>query len=553
MRLPNNRNLFTGDSTYLFFEPEIYHPSGGPYTARVFHDHIATLAGYGFDAYLCNPQAQGNWWPSKRTPHIYQGYRRGDREFVRSQVACDGVIGPPEAVEAHIDLLLAAADRYLDLLDAGVDWPAEIACACRQHGMSPWVTVRMNDVHACTNPDSFINCPPFREPANRLRGQWSGTWPGHPQRIWSYFAGLDYTKPAVREFFLTVIAELVEDYDFEGLELDWLRNPICCEPVASPEDIEMMIDFHRQVRELTLAAGRRHNRHFALGLRIPPNFGLLRDIGLDVRAIAQAGLVDFVSVSNFWQTSWDLPYDQYRVELGDDVTLYGVIEAAPNWVYGFDPTTDRRGARLMPGSPEFQRGNAAGKLALGVDGLEYFNFFARDTRHESKGKPRWNYSAIADLPHLDRLRGTAKNYTLSTMIGDCWIPPFEAPEQLPAVLQPRWRRQFRLSMTAEPATCRDVFVHVVFEKRDEAPDLSVSFNDGWPNHEGRLTDTLISPAGSYTHHLPEHQALAFRFDPAVIREGWNEIMLFNNSMIGSTPAEKQANAVTIVSLEIAVR
>jgi len=552
MRL-TNRNLFTGDSTYLFFEPEIYNPGGGPYTARVFHDHIAMLAGHGFDTYLCNPQAQGNWWPSKRTPHIFQGYRRGDREFVRRQVACDGVFGPSEAVEAHIDLLIAAADRYLDLLDAGVDWPAEIACACRQHGMAPWVTVRMNDVHACTDPESFLNCPPFRDPANRLRGQWSGTWPGYQPRIWQYFAGLNYARPAVREFFLIVIAELVEDYDFEGLELDWLRNPICCEPVATADDIAMMFDFHRQVRELTLAAGRRHNRCYALGLRIPPNFGLLRDIGVDVHAITKAGLVDFLSVSNFWQTSWDLPYDRYRAEFGDDVTLFGVIEAAPNWVYGYDPATGHRGARLMPVSPEFQRGNAAGKLALGADGLEYFNFFARDTRHASKGKPLWDYRAVADLPYLDRLRGTAKNYSLSTMIGDCWIPPFELPEQLPTVLQPRWRRQFRLSMAAEPATVKDVFVHVVFEKRNDVPDLSVSFNDGWPNHEGRLTDELISPAGSYTHHLPEHQALVFRFDPAVIREGWNEIVLLNNSMLAGTSAEKQANSVTIVSLEIAVR
>jgi len=553
MKLPNNRNLFTGDSTYLFFEPEVYNPGGGSYTARVFHDHIDVLADAGFDTYLCNPQAQGNWWPSKRTPSIFEGYRRGDREFVRRQAACDGVTGSPEAVEAHIDLLIDGANRYLDLLEAGVDWPAELARACRRRGVAPWVTVRMNDVHACTDPESFINCPPFRDADNRLRGQWTGTWPGGAPRNWLYFAGLNYEKPAVRDFIFTVITELVEEYDFEGLELDWLRNPICCEPTASRRAIEMMIDFHRQIRELTRERGKRRGRHYALGLRLPPNFGLLRDIGLDIEGIVEADLIDFLSISNFWQTSWDLPYDRYRAAFGDDLMLYGVIEAAPNWVYGCDPETGDRGARLMPISPEFQRGNAAGKLVMGVDGLEYFNFFARDTRFRSKGKPLWDYSVVADLPHLDRLRGAPKNYTFSTMFGDCWIPPFEAPEQLPVVLEPRWRRQFRLSMAAEPATCSDLFIHVVYERRKEAPDLSVSFNDGWPNHDGRPTDALISPAGRYTHHLPEHPALVFRFDPARIRDGWNEVMLLNNCMLGGTPAERQLHAVHIVSLELAIR
>lgn len=554
MKLTQNRNLFTGDSTYLFFEPDVYNPGGGPYTARVFHDHIRFLAGHGIDTYLCNPQAQGNWWPSKRMPTIFDGYRRGDREFFRRQVACDGVAGPPEAVERHIDLLMDAINRYMDLQEAGVDWVAETAKACRLCGIAPWLSIRMNDVHACTDPDAFINCPVFRDAANRLRGQWIGTWPGCKPWSWLYFAGMNYSRPAVRDFIFGTICELVEDYDFEGLELDWLRNPICCEPDATQKQVDMMTDFHGEIRALTETRGRKNGRHYALGLRIPPNFGLLRSIGIDVRAIARAGLIDFIGVSNFWQTSWDLPYDHYRAELGDDLTLYGVIEGAPNWVYGYDPETGRRGARLMPVSPEFLRGNAAGKLVMGVDGLEYFNFFGRDTRHNSKGRPVSKFDALADLPHLDRLRGKPKNYTFATMIGDCWIPPYEKPEQLPVVLQPRWRRQFRLPMAAEPTdAAMDLLIQLVVEKQSRAPVLCVSFNDGWPNHDGRPTDELLAASGTFTHHLPEHQAFTYRFPASQIREGWNEIVVFNSSMAGSTAAGRRENSVHVVSVELAVR
>ena len=46
MKLPGNRILYTGDCTYLFMD-NIYNPAGGPYTAKVFHDHVDLLADSG--------------------------------------------------------------------------------------------------------------------------------------------------------------------------------------------------------------------------------------------------------------------------------------------------------------------------------------------------------------------------------------------------------------------------------------------------------------------------------------------------------------------------
>ncbi len=57
----------------------------------------------------------------------------------------------------------------------------------------------------------------------------------------SSLAGLDYEKPEVRDFMMSHIREYLEVYDFEGMELDWLRNPLCCNPPATQAAQDTMI------------------------------------------------------------------------------------------------------------------------------------------------------------------------------------------------------------------------------------------------------------------------------------------------------------------------
>ncbi|MEJ7608163.1 MAG: hypothetical protein WKF37_18335 [Bryobacteraceae bacterium] len=79
--LAGHRNLFTGDSCTYFYNPEIFHPEGLPYTAKAVHRYIDLLADNGVDTFLCNPNAQVAWYPSKKLQTILDGYKRGDRNF----------------------------------------------------------------------------------------------------------------------------------------------------------------------------------------------------------------------------------------------------------------------------------------------------------------------------------------------------------------------------------------------------------------------------------------------------------------------------------------
>ncbi|MBO9605873.1 MAG: hypothetical protein J7639_07985 [Paenibacillaceae bacterium] len=128
-----HRHLFNADTTTCFVNPERWQPEGGPYTAKAFHRYVDNLADYGIDTFIINANAQRAWYPSKTIPHILEGYVRGDREFFRGHAICQGITEEKE-VGAFMDRMTAFMNLYQDLLDAGVDWLAENAAACRNRG-----------------------------------------------------------------------------------------------------------------------------------------------------------------------------------------------------------------------------------------------------------------------------------------------------------------------------------------------------------------------------------------------------------------------------------
>ena len=545
-RIPGHRNLFNGDCTFLFGDGFVADPAA-KYDAATLHWYIDILADSGVDTYLCNPNAQVPWYPSRRTPNILTGYRRGDIEFFRKHFR-------PGVADTRLQEQVLFLNRYLDLAEAGVNWVDEISQACRRRKVSPWLSIRMNDMHGANSWEgSYMNCALQKDPAFRL----SGRQPNPADPVNRMEQGLNYAKQEVRDYMLLMIRELVEDHDFEGLELDWLRCPFCIDAPASAADINLMTAWTADIRRLTQEKSRQTGQPYPLGLRIPCRLGLLKAIGLDVRAMVQQGLIDFICVSNFWQTSWDVPYDELRRELGDKVAIYGVIEDAPNWL----PAESRDGqkqwlpARLLSSSPELLRGNAAGKLALGVDGIETFNFFCTDEgpHNPLPEKRQSRYAALRGLEQLAGLRGRPKQYVLASMEGLYNFPTFEMAEQVPAILEPEWKKAFRLSMCAEPADAvLELIVQVVAADSAQPPDLGVSFNGSWPQFAGAQTDKLLFPAGVCTHHVKGHTAWNFRFPAAEVKDGWNEVLVTNGSHRKATPEERREYSVKIVSLELAI-
>ena len=553
----HHQNLFTSDTCTFFYNPELYQPEdftlktgqgttgkqtipvGGPFTVRSIYNYVATLAKNGVDTFLINPNASKAWYPSRKVPSILDGYRRGDREFFRGHAICAGVTDPA-GVEGFIDGYEAFFGLYQDLLDAGVDWLAEAVKATREAGMTPWASIRMNDFHGAKNIEgSFFNHPLLKDPSMRLKnGAYSPT-----MRDPAYRTPLNFERAEVRAAMMDQIEEVVNDYDFQGLELDWWRNPNCCEPNASAETLAVMNDWFRQIRRLTEARAAKTGRPYPLGMRIPGRLGTLKSIGLDIETLCREGTLDFVGPSAFWCTSWEMPHDDLRRALGDRVAIYGVIEDGANSLAARSPEHDlTQRLRYISCSAEILRANAAGKLVLGADGIEWVNFFCTD-QMRLPGLTS-DYSLLRDIQHLDKLRGKPKHYSFSLLANFFTQIPFEIPCQLPIVLNAAWLHGFRLPMCAEPAEADlELVVQVVLKATDRFTALPVSVNGCWPKIDPTPNEHLLFPCGSLTHHVPENTGYDFRFPVSLVRDGWNEIVVENG---GSQP-------ITVVCIELAVR
>lgn len=551
-----HRNLFNGDTCTFFYNPEKWQPedftlkdgqgrhgrvrlpAGGPFQAKAILRYVELLAESGIDTFVINANASRAWYPSRKIPSILDGYRRGDREFFRGHASSAGAV-KPEEVDDFLDRFEAFFGLYQDLIDAGVDWLAETAKACRASGITPWVSVRMNDFHGWANPaGSFFNHPLLAQPEMRLkRSAYSPT-----MRNPLYREGLNFERAEVRAALFAQIREVIEEYDFEGLELDWLRNPMCCEPDATPETIAMMTTWLREVRALVDAQARRTGRPYPFGLRIPGRLETLRSIGLDVEALCREGVVDWVGVSGFWCTTWEMPHDDLRRRLGDEAVIYGGLEAGANVM----PTRSANSAvvqqvRRITSSREMLRANAAGKLALGADALEWFNFYTTDQAH-IPGLVS-DYAALRDLHRIDGLRGQPKHYVLSRAANVLTHIPFEVPPQLPLALPAAAYHAFRLPMCAEPADAPlEVVVQVILRASETIGALPVSLNASWPRLALERTDQLLFPCGSLTHHVADHVALNVRFPISLVREGWNEIVVENGG----------PDLLTLIGLEVGV-
>lgn len=429
---------------------------------------------------------------------------------------------------------------YFELFKQGVDWLAEVSKACRQNNLSPWLSVRMNDMHNVKIDESpWHSGHPLQKPQLRL----SDKLPQPGRGRFRQLGGLNYEHQEVRDYMFTAIRELIEDYDFEGLELDWLRRPICCEPNPSLKTTEMITSWHQEIKALTSSRASRTGRPYYLGMRVLGDFGQMRSIGIDIPAMARRGIIDWVSAGNIHQGSWNVPYDELREACDSNITLYGVVNTESNWLHCRNDQTGTIGYRRLHMTPESVWGNAAGKLVLGAEGIETFNFFLQESPGDSKEERRDWWQAFPYLRSLEDLRGKPKYYTLSTINPGGkgpFVPNEDIPEELPVLLRPTWRRKFRIPMCAEPdGQSLRLVVQVVAEQKTGTGDIGVSFNGTWPDFQPEETENLLFPfvsrnqSSAFSHredwltkHLNEYQSFNYHFPVSLINDGWNNVTVY---------------------------
>lgn len=270
------------------------------------------------------------------------------------------------------------AERFLQ---EGIDLPREVIKEGHRRGLDVFFDFRLNDIH-----DHWESSIDFLPTFKKEHPEWL-----NPKEIFPDYEGrceintsLNYLVPEVRRLKLEMIRELLENYDFDGFHLDFMRSQFYFRWDKGVSLLYLFTDFVREVRRLLDASGQRQGRHLELGIRVCPTPDGSRYAGFDIARWAKEGLIDLVTAGT-GALQIDTPayrriLDPYHIPFYP--CLYGDYEK-------------------IGSSDEIMRGCAEQLLLDRPAGLYAFNTYPVE---------RDRFQLMAEIGSLERLQGLDKIY-----------------------------------------------------------------------------------------------------------------------------------------------
>ena len=342
---------------------------------------VADLKEKVVDAHLGTPAAL--WWSV------------GDHEVYNFETQVGEIIGEgydrlDDSTYSYVHsqtpgVLKRIADNTRALIETAGGPLTALSSLCREEGLGFFARHRMN---------SHYKVDPASPAYGRFRREHPELMIGRPGEAipegsleWGVMTGLDYAFPEVRERAASVIIELFERFDVDGVELDFMRHPTFFRPDEAYANRYLMTDLvshvHRRMEQVSAARG----RPLKLAVRVPPTLSDAARVGLDVAQWISAGLVDIV-VAGMGMVPFQMRLEEFvEAAAGTDCLVYGCIEGAR-------PAVD----------DEVLRALAYRFWTAGADGVYLYNLFTMG--------PQWNRRMMNELADPSALRRLDKRYEI---------------------------------------------------------------------------------------------------------------------------------------------
>ncbi len=123
---------------------------------------------------------------------------------------------------------------------------------------------------------------------------------------------LDYSYPEVRAHRLAIMKEVVEEYDVDGLELNFVRWAKHFPRDQGREKAAIMTRYIGQIHAvMASAAEQRGRRKLTLGVRVPESISACWRAGVDLETWVKRGWIDYVVISTWNNTDPNLPVNEF--------------------------------------------------------------------------------------------------------------------------------------------------------------------------------------------------------------------------------------------------
>lgn len=267
-----------------------------------------------------------------------------------------------QVVPADIPFARAWVDNARLLNERGLDSYAVWIARCREKDISPWLTMRMNDVHDVNDTTNYMHSTFWRDHPEywRVPHEQKGSWTDR---------ALNYAMPAVRQHNVAFIAELLERYDPDGIELDWMRFGYHFRAGHERAGAEILTQFMRDARALTDAWSKKRGHSIQLGARVPADPDAAIGLGMDGVRWAKEGLIDMLVPTPFWATAdFDIPVEEWKKRIGDADERVVIAPGTEVLVRAYP------GGEAVLNDLESVYGFASAAWARGADALYQFNY-----------------------------------------------------------------------------------------------------------------------------------------------------------------------------------
>ena len=233
---------------------------------------------------------------------------------------------------------------------------------------------------------------------------------------------LNYALGQVRDYTVKLAKELVEMYDLDGLELDFIRHPFLFASGQAYAQRHVMTAVIRRIREIANDAAKARGRAITLSVRVMDSIEMNRMIGLDVNTWLRDGLLDMITIGGGY-----CPFGTPWREIASLAQRYSVPALGTmNMIRKLGREAIRAAAERM--------------FAHGVQGILLWNFFYEMEYYHEPGRSHLGLEFTHELARPDALKTLPRTYHLATSLrgSSGFVPPSQEhgcwPGQVPMTI-----------------------------------------------------------------------------------------------------------------------